>query len=140
VAGSVIFVSERQELEWISRSLSPLLVDIVEQIAEYAAVTWAWVPLCITSIFRTFSENDAAEAKTQIHCYWRAVDIRTHGIDQAAINDVTRWANTRWIYDPARPALPVVYSALHGNGPHMHCQVHAATTLRPSVRPTTEVT
>ena len=126
----MIFVSPRQEQEWSSPSLSPLLKQIVEEIAEYAVATWAWT-FCVTSIFRTFSENEAAEAKTMIHCYWRAVDIRTRGIDQAAVDDVTKWANARWLYDPGRPALPVLYSAPHGDGPHAHIQVHAATALRP---------
>ncbi len=132
--GSVTFASLRQEQEWASPSLHALLKSVMEEIAEYGVTTWGWLP-CITSIFRTPAENTAAQAKTLIHCDWRAADVRTRGIDQAMVDDVTGWANARWIYDPIRPSLPVVYSAEHGTGPHMHVQVHPRTVRRPEKMP-----
>lgn len=129
MAGSVVFASLRQEQEWHSSQLWAYLKEIIDEIAEYALVTWGWL-LCVTSIYRTDQENRDAGAKTSIHCYWRAVDIRTRNVDPEWVTDVTKWANGRWIYDPNRPHLPLVYSAVHGTGPHMHVQICTNTRLR----------
>lgn len=129
MAGSIVFASLRQEQEWHSSQLWGYLKEIVDEIAEYALVTWGWL-FCVTSIYRTDQENRDAQAKTSIHCYWRAVDIRTRGIDPAWVEDVTKWANERWVYDFTRLALPIAYSAAHGSGPHLHLQICANTCLR----------
>lgn len=130
MSGSITFASFRQEQEFGSGKLPVLLLDIIENAAEYAVTTWGWI-FCVTSIFRTPEENAQALAKTAIHCYWRAVDIRTRGCEQEWIDDVTNWINDRFIYDPRRPALPVAYSAPHGDGPHLHLQVCEDTMPRP---------
>lgn len=123
------FASLREEQEWDDPRLPLELRTIVAEAANHAFVTWGWLP-CVTSIFRTPEENAAAEAKTTIHCLWRAVDLRTRNAEQTWIDALTQWVNEQWAYDPARPRLPVAYSAPHGNGPHLHVQSHDHTMRR----------
>lgn len=96
--------------------------------AEYARENWAW-NFTITSIFRTRAE-DAALNASGIHVDWRAVDVRTRGLSQEAVRDVTVYINNRWVYDPTRPNLKVCFSEPHGTGPHGHFQVHPRTRRR----------
>ena len=119
------FLKERQEREWNDARLSRRVKEIVEEAAAYAAETWNW-NFTITSIFRTPAE-DAALNASGIHVDWRAVDVRTRGMSQEAIRDVTRFINRRWVYDPTRPHLKVCFSEPHGTGPHGHFQVHPRT-------------
>ena len=73
---------------------------------------------------------NAALKASGIHCEWRAVDVRTRGRSSAAVEDVARYANEKWVYDPRRPRLRVCFAEPHGTGPHAHFQVHANTRLR----------
>jgi hypothetical protein len=123
------FASLRQQQEWDDPRLSDGMKAIVMDAANYAFVTWGWL-LCLTSIFRTYEENVVAEAKTTIHCVWRAVDVRTRTAEQDWIDALTAYVNKGWAYDPERPSLPVAYSAPHGDGPHLHLQIHAHTVRR----------
>lgn len=123
------FASLRQEQEWDDPRLPLELRAIVTEAANFAFVSWGWL-VCITSIFRTPAENIAAEAKTTIHCVWRAVDVRTRDAEQDWIDKLTAYVNSQWAYDPQRPTLPVAYSAPHGDGPHLHLQVHDHTMRR----------
>jgi hypothetical protein len=125
----VTFASLRQEQEWADVRLPRTLRTIVEEAAEYALNTWGWM-FCLTSIYRTEEENVAAEAKTTIHCVWRAVDVRTRSAQKGWVDDVTFFVNAGWLYDPMREHLPVAYSAPHGDGPHLHLQVHPSTLRR----------
>ena len=131
MSGVVTFASIRQEQEWDDPRLFPLLKEIIEDFAEFATLYHGWIPR-ITSIFRTPEENEAAEAKTTIHCAWRAADVRTKDVPQEAVDDVGKYINKKWIYDPKRPHLPVAYWAPHGSGPHIHVQAHQNTKLRES--------
>ncbi len=119
------FVSARVEREWNDRRLSPKVKAIVNEAAGYAAERWGW-NFTLTSIHRTPAE-DAALHASGIHVDWRAVDVRTRGRSREAIDDVTRYINRRWIYDPARPNLKVCFAepprhrparALPGACPH----------------------
>lgn len=122
------FVSTRVEREWNDRRLSPRVKAIVNEAAGYAAERWGW-NFTLTSIHRTPAE-DAALHASGIHVDWRAVDVRTRGRSREAIDDVTRYINRRWIYDPARPNLKVCFAEPHGTGPHAHYQVYARTRRR----------
>lgn len=119
------FLSDRQEREWNDGRLSPRVKEIVTEAAEYAQEHWNW-NFTVTSIHRTPAE-DAALNASGIHVDWRAVDVRTRGMSQEAVSDVTRYVNSRWAYDPNRPNLKVCFSEPHGTGPHGHFQVHART-------------
>lgn len=131
----VTFASLRIESEWDDQRLAPLLRQIAEEFCEWASSELGWIP-CVTSIWRSVQENALAEAKTQIHCFWRAIDFRTKDRPESDVVTATRWINERWVYDASRPDLPVAYSAPHGTGLHLHLQVHSATVLR---APLTEV-
>ena len=120
------FVSERVEREWKSSKLDTRLKNIVTDVAEYAKERWNW-EFTITSIYRT-PQEDAALQASGIHCDWRAVDVRTRGRSAAEIEDIARYANSRWQYDPRRPRLKVCFKEVHGTGPHAHFQVHERTT------------
>lgn len=122
------FATERQEREWNDRRLSRRVKEIVTEASEYAEANWGW-NFTITSIFRTAAE-DAALNASGIHVGWRAVDVRTRGQSQAAIDDVTRHINSAWAYDPTRPHMKVCFSEPHGTGPHGHYQVHPRTRRR----------
>jgi hypothetical protein len=119
------FVSDKVQAEWNDARLSPLLRQIVEDAAQRAMDSWNW-EFTITSIYRSPAE-DAALNASGIHTYWRAVDVRTKGRSKQSVDDVTRYINTRWIYDPNRPAMRVCFAEPHGTGPHGHYQVHANT-------------
>lgn len=119
------FVSARQEREWNDSKLAPRVKEIVIQAAEYAEEKWGW-NFTITSIYRTPAE-DAALRASGIHVGWRAVDVRTRGQRQEVIDDVTRFINSKWAYDPSRPHMKVCFAEPHGTGPHGHYQVHPRT-------------
>lgn len=119
------FASERIEREWSDPKLSRRVKEIVIEASNYAYERWGWT-FTVTSIFRTAAE-DAALRGSGIHVDWRAVDVRTRGQSQAIIDDVTRYINSRWKYDPTRPNLKVCFAEPHGTGPHAHYQVHPRT-------------
>lgn len=122
------FVSARQQQEWNDSSLSARVKEIVNDAAVYAQQHWNW-EFTITSIYRTPAE-DAALHGHGIHPGWRAVDVRNKDQSEAANDDVTRYINERWIYDPARPQFKVCFSEPHGTGKHAHYQVHPNTKRR----------
>jgi hypothetical protein len=119
------FATERQEREWNDARLSRRVKEIVTEAAQYAEENWGW-NFTITSIFRTAAE-DAALNASGIHVDRRAVDVRTRGQSREAVDDVTRFINRRWTYDPQRSHLKVCFAEPHGTGPHGHYQVHPRT-------------
>ena len=119
------FVSHRIEAEWNNPQLNARLKIIVAEASAYALERWKW-EFTITSIYRS-PEEDAALKASGVHSHWRAVDVRTRGRSQKAIDDVAAYANTRWIYDPKRPSLKVCFTEPHGTGPHAHFQAHDNT-------------
>lgn len=126
---SIVFKDDRQRLEWNDSRLNPLLKRIVSESAN-ASTGLGWVgDFMLTSIYRT-PEEDKAYGGTGVHTAWRAVDVRTSGQSAAAIAAVTKFANDKWIYDPARPKLEVCDSSPHGTGPHLHFQTHPQTEAR----------
>jgi hypothetical protein len=127
VPDNIKFASERQEKEWASPTLNPLLRRIVTKYASIAAsLGWNWT---ITSVWRSRAEDAELEG-TGIHCESRAADIRTKDAPPGAQADVVAQINNEWEYDPARPNLLVAYDKPHGDGPHLHLQVHYRTRLR----------
>lgn len=131
------FESERIAREWQDENVPPILRVIVLTTAAYARERFG-LPFRVTSIFRTSKENEAAKAKTIVHCLWRAVDVGTREWPEYAVIDVARFANERWIYDPERLAgPPVCYAGPHGTGPHLHFQAvpgKAGTQTRPAAK------
>ena len=119
------FVSARVEAEWQNRKLDARLRDIVIDVATYAKKRWRW-EFTLTSIYRT-PEEDAALEASGIHCEWRAVDVRTRGRRAEAVEDVARYTNAKWVYDPKRPRLKVCFKEPHGSAPHAHFQIHPRT-------------
>ena len=120
---NLTFASHRQENEWQDPRLPAILREIVEDAANFAFEEFGWIPV-ITSIYRDYLENEEAQAKTTIHCVFRAIDIRTRNINQQWVESVGKYINGRWVYDANRPLIPVAYYAPHGTGPHIHFQSH----------------
>lgn len=56
----------------------------------------------------------------------RAVDLRSHGLDAAAIVEKI---NRHWQYDSRRPKLKCALYHDVGRGAHIHLQVHDATCI-----------
>ena len=121
------FATARVRAEWADARLDPRLKAVASDVAAYARRRWKW-QFTVTSIYRT-PEEDKVLGASGIHCEWRALDVRTRGRSLAAIEDVARYANSRWIYDPKRPRLVICFTEPHGTGPHAHFQVHANTRL-----------
>ena len=115
----------RLEKEWNDPQLAPWVRHIVEDCAKYAKKKWNW-DFLITSIYRT-PEEDAALKASGIHAAWRAADVRTMDQKKEAVDDVTKYANTKWKYDPQRPKMIICFSEPHGSGVHAHFQVHPNT-------------
>jgi len=126
---TLTFKSHREEREWCDQRVPAILRDILEDASSYGVKEFGWIP-CITSIFRTPEENEEAGATTTIHCVWRAIDVRTRNIHPEIVEAVTKYTNERWMYDANRPSKPVAFSKPHGNGPHIHFQVHQNTARR----------
>jgi hypothetical protein len=120
--------SDRLKKEWESPKLAPMVKKIVEDAAEFARTKFNW-EFTITSIFRSKAE-DAALHASGIHVEWRAVDVRSRGIDQEAVNKVAEFINKKYAYDPNRPGMKVCFKEPHGNGVHAHYQVHPNTKKR----------
>ena len=121
----VLFKSFRQEKEWESDLLDPLLQNIVTEFANEAFAKYGWLPT-ITDILRTKSEDRAMEG-TGMHVLGRAVDVRVKGVRQEVLDAMVGWSNARWAYDPKRSQFLVAYAKPHGTGPHIHFQVCAST-------------
>lgn len=107
------------------------LIEVMHD-ADLIAERYGWKKLLVTSMFRTLEENRAAKAKSIVHCCTphRAVDFRIWGVGSEIVKDVTNALNAKWEYDFTRPSMPVAYSEPHGDGPHLHLQVHPNTRRR----------
>lgn len=78
--------------------------------------------LLVTSIFRTPFEDKQLKG-SGVHSAWRALDIRTLDVPAEKVTQLTDEVNKTFQYDPNRTHLPVAYSKMHGNAPHLHIQV-----------------
>ena len=102
----------------------------------WLATQWPPADLVIVDIWRTPSEELAAGGLSGIHMEgppYRAIDIRVTnlpGDPQVAADAIGALVNARYVYDPSRPDKLVAFTQKHGSGPHVHLQVHPATTLK----------
>lgn len=115
------------------RSLHPILEEVFLDALRFAE-RLGWKPV-VTCVFRTLAEDRAMKG-SGVHCQkpHRALDLRTVDVDPRKVSDLEAYLDSRWIYDPTRPKLPLCYGSepdeRHGSGPHMHLQVHANTRRR----------
>lgn len=109
----------------------PILIAVMHDL-DLVAEMLGWKKVVVTSIYRTLGENRAAKAKTLIHCMTphRAADVRIRDVDPGLVERVGRELNRRWLYDLERPTLSVAFWEPHGDGPHLHVQVHPHTGRR----------
>lgn len=96
---------------------------------------WPASSLRITSLNRS-RQRDRQLGGSGVHAAgppWRAVDIGIRVLDtvrggaQTEAERLADLVNSMWVYDPTRPHLPVCYAKPHGDGPHIHLQVHHLT-------------
>ena len=114
--------------EWAA--CQPILRDIVFWMLENV---WPAGTLALVScIWRNHEENEAAGAKTAVHCArpHRAIDFSLRGIDSAAADHLAGAINEYWAYDPTRPTKVVAYVHDAGSGVHLHLQCHTNTAVR----------
>ena len=123
----MLFKSPRQEREWASEKVHPRLRLVMADAAVFMA-RLGWDPV-ITDVWRSKGE-EARLGSSGVHNVWRAVDVRTRDVEPCKVEDLRRYLEGRWVYDPARPAKVLCYTAEHGNGPHVHVQVTDRTVLR----------
>lgn len=125
---AVTFRDSRIESEWADTRLPTMLRLIVADLATFAMIHYGWI-ICLLDIFRTNSENEEAKAKTKVHCFWQAIDVRTRGKKREWIKEAVDYVNSSWTYDPSRPEMGVaIYEPPseaekgHGTGEHAHFQ------------------
>ena len=106
-----------------------MLARIVDDFSDTAYEDFGWLPR-MTSFIRSL-EEDKELGGSGIHPTGRAADFRTRGIPRTAVSAMVSYLNGKYQYDPSRPAKPIAYAKPHGNGPHLHIQVHDATVVRP---------
>ena len=95
---------------------------------------WPIDEIYIVSIDRTKKEDNDLGG-SGVHADgppWRAIDVRITTLPdyQLLADKLCENLNSRWVYDPGRPTMPVAYCRLHGTGPHIHLQVHPNTDVR----------
>lgn len=122
------FKSSRQEREWVSGKVHPVLIGIAGEAVAFAD-RLGWSPVVVTDIYRTL-EEEAALRSSGVHHAWRAIDFRTRDIKPKQVEDLRRFLEGAWVYDPMRPSKILCYTAEHGSGPHMHVQVTDRTVRR----------
>ena len=133
MASPILFKSSDVERQWDSDSRKhPMLDLVVGDFADAAYEEAGWLPV-MTSFIRTY-EEDRELGGSGIHPTGRAADFRTRGVPRQAVSWAVDYLNGKYQYDPRRPSLPVAYAKPHGNGPHLHIQVHDETVLRPGFR------
>ena len=124
----LLFKSDEQERQFHSGRLSPVLIAVLADAAEFALGRLGWA-LKLTEVWRS-PGADKKLGGSGVHPAWRAVDIRTRDVPGPHVESVVKWINSRWQYDPLRPWMQVAYHKPHGTGPHIHLQVHARTRAR----------
>ena len=113
-------LNEFLEMEWMLLRVFWTLVNL-----------WPDESLSVTSIGRSWTQ-DKKLGGSGVHAAgppWRAMDIsiRTLKGGQAGAEGLADLINDMWVYDPRRPTKPVCYAKPHGDGPHIHLQVHPRT-------------
>jgi hypothetical protein len=126
----ILFKTPRQQTEWESSELSPMVRLIVLDAASFVFDRYS-EDVTITDVWRT-DEEEAALHGHYVHNAWRAVDLRrlsSHDRSQ----ELEDYLNGRYVYDPTRPAMKVAFGEsageLHGTAEHLHVQVHALTAF-----------
>jgi len=122
------FATPRMEADFYSPRVNALLRDIVLDAAEWAWLLFGW-RLTVTSVLRTWALERALKG-SGVHVVGRGVDVRTRDVPADRVAKLAGYVNSKWVYDPTRPRLPVLLVKPHGNGPHGHFQTHPKTRLR----------
>lgn len=123
------FKTSEVRKQWETSPKRPaILVEVVEDLCGFTVAEFEWEPL-MTSFIRS-AEEDMALGGSGVHVRAGAVDFRTIGIPKEEVAAAESHINSRWIYDPNRPALPVAYAKKHGNAEHLHVQTHPNTRRR----------
>lgn len=105
------------------RNLCLVFDDFIE---EARAHNWDFT---VTSIYRTPKEDKELKG-SGIHTLWRAIDVRDTDVTVNTLQEIVAALSDKWVYDPERPGKPLCLYSAHGNGPHLHIQVHENTARR----------
>jgi hypothetical protein len=106
-----------------SGHLHPLVVFMVYAAAGYAQHL-SGRALWVTSVYR--------EGDPGVHGVWRGTDADNDFMSKEHKEEIARFLNERFVYDPERPDMVVcLYHQVAGRGgDHLHIQVHPRTVLR----------
>jgi len=105
----------------------------LQGILLWLASQWPPIEMVVGSIYRNLEEEAAVGGVSGIHTAgppYRAIDVHVSnlpGDHQIAADAAGALVNSKYAYDPMRPAKVVAYTKNHGTGPHIHLQVHAGT-------------
>lgn len=133
MARPLLFKNSEIEEQWDNDVRKhPMLEIVIDDLVEAVYEEFGWLPT-MTSFIRS-PEEDKELGGSGIHPTGRAADLRTRGVAKQAVAWAVSYLNGKYEYDPRRPSMPVAYAKPHGNGPHLHVQVHNATVLRPAFK------
>ena len=123
------FKTSEVRKQWDTSPKRPaVLVEVVGDLCDFTYSEFEWEPL-MTSFIRS-AEEDSALGGSGVHVRGGAADFRTIGVPKEEVAAAESHINSRWLYDPNRPSLPVAYAKKHGNAEHLHIQTHPNTRRR----------
>ncbi len=120
-------------LELLAGNIHPALLKVL----GFVLNLWPEATIRLGDLNRSKAENKSAGAKSMIHVVgppWRALDIGGKYLEQEDLERMEAIINDAFAYDPKRgQRYKVAYAKPHGNGKHVHLQVHDNTVRRGEV-------
>ena len=118
------FKTEREKLEYpLLQKNNIKLFFILNDVATYVANKFK-KDIVVTEIFRTEEENLAIYGyqKSNVHMYWRGVDLRSSTFTPEEIEDVVAYVNKKYPYDKKETHKTALYHMVDNNSYHFHLQ------------------
>lgn len=78
--------------------------------------------IVITSVQRTKEENKAANASSEIHCYWGAADVRSSDFNKDQIDKILAFCNLFRYTGTAGHKVAMLHT-VSGGAEHIHIQM-----------------
>lgn len=103
----------------MERRFSPLLIQIILELSEKYGIF-------ITESYRKKKHPNDLHGTQPV----RAIDLRVTCYFDSVVPEISKYVNTRWIYDPDREDMKCLIVHDSGQGIHAHVQVHHKTRRR----------
>jgi len=116
------FIHEKHKEEFwkMHEKLQNIVMDIAVFVEEKFGKN-----IIPTSIYRPYKGD-----KHSVHNVWRGFDFRSRIFTKEEIDEIVKYVNNKYIYDPLRPHYKVAIYHNVGKGWHFHIQVHPRTERR----------